>query len=485
MNRPNGRLNTHVQSSDHWTAPCAVDEKCTAGTCTGHTHDPEALAPGTLDLVSAQFAARGFDLHIIRGHARPHSHVASFRTPTAGCEGADVAPGTLGAYAVNLDDLKNAAPFPFDHAYDRIYHYMLFAHYSSCDSDDHCASCPDPVAFTATGQAEMSGNNTMVSLSTDVEELTCLDDRRFFMAGTFMHELGHNLGLHHGGGVDPVPCSKDADCAAYGPDHAGETCRSWQESWGCDNDAQCDPGDKCDQGTCRRFGCVHACTFSSDCTSLGSQHVGEFCEGGMCQGNLAEDLPGFKPNYLSIMNYRYQFVGIYTASTPVGSCSSGGRRLDYAVQVLPTGGNTPYRLDETQLNEPAGLGSGNSDYFTYMNGACSPRRAPATGPVDWDGDGVADNTAATADLNPNEDPTRNCGEVTDEVHLGHADWGWAPGRSMFSYRFQCAPRLAGSSGSAKRTYAQREQTIAEAKKHGMLLRDRSINVSVRPDHHHY
>jgi hypothetical protein len=98
---------------------------------------------------------------------------------------------------------------------------------------------------------------------------------------------------------------------------------------------------------------------------------------------------------------------------------------------------------------------------------------------------VADNTAATADLNPNEDPTRNCGEVTDEVHLGHADWGWAPGRSMFSYRFQCAPRLAGSSGSAKRTYAQREQTIAEAKKHGMLLRDRSINVSVRPDHHHY
>jgi len=158
--------------------------------------------------------------------------------------------------------------------------------------------------------------------------------------------------------------------------------------------------------------------------------------------------------------------------------------LDYAVQVLPTGGNTPYKLDETQLNEPDGLGSGNSDYFTFMNGRCSPRRAPANGPVDWDGDGEATNTAATADLNPNEDVSRECGDVEDEVHLGHADWGWAPGRSMFSYRFQCTPHLAGASGSAGKTHAHREQTIAEAKQHGMLLHDRTVDVSVRPDHRH-
>jgi hypothetical protein len=468
-------------------ATCAIDETCTAGHCTGHTHDPEALAPGALDLVSAQFTARGFNLHVIRGHARPHSHIASFRTPTADCEGADVAPGTLGAYAVNLHDLKSAAPFPFDHAYDRIYHYMLFAHDSACDSDAHCEACPENYTPGSTGQAEMSGNNAMVSLGTSVGELTCLDDKKFVVGGTFMHELGHNFGLHHGGGVNPLPCERDADCAALGPDHTGETCQPWGSQSGtlCLSDSDCVPPERCRQGNCSVLGCVHGCAQSSDCTSLGPQHVGEFCESGICFGNFAEDLPGFKPNYLSVMNYRYQLVGIHTdsTSTPPGSCANGGRRLDYAVQVLPTGGNTPYKLDETQLNEPDGLGSGNSDYFTFMNGACSPRRAPANGPVDWDGDGEATNTAATADLNPQEDLSRECGEVTDEVHLGHADWGWAPGRSMFSYRFQCAPDLAGASGSG-RAHAHREQTIAAAKQHGMLLHDRTVDVSVRPDHRH-
>jgi len=32
------------------------------------------------------------------------------RTPTANCDGATVAPGTLGAYAVNFYDIKNACP---------------------------------------------------------------------------------------------------------------------------------------------------------------------------------------------------------------------------------------------------------------------------------------------------------------------------------------------------------------------------------------
>ena len=467
-------------------ATCAVDETCTAGHCTGHTHDPEALAPGGLDAVAAQFTARGLNLHVIRGHARPHSHIASFRTPTANCEGADVAPGTLGAYAVNLDDLKNAAPFPFDHAYDRINHYMLFAHDSACDSDAHCAACPETYTPGATGQAEILGNNAMVSLGMLLGELTCLDDKKFLVGGTFMHELGHNLGLHHGGGANPLPCERDADCAALGPDHTGETCQPWGSQSGtlCLSDSSCVPPERCRQGKCGVLGCVHVCTHPSDCTSLGPQHVGESCESGICLGNFAEDLPGFKPNYLSVMNYRYQFVGIHTDSTLAGACPNGGRRLDYAVQVLPTGGNTPYKLDETQLNEPDGLGSGNSDYFTFMNGRCSPRRAPANGPVDWDGDGEATNTAATADLNPNEDVSRECGDVEDEVHLGHADWGWAPGRSMFSYRFQCTPHLAGASGSAGKTHAHREQTIAEAKQHGMLLHDRTVDVSVRPDHRH-
>jgi len=473
------------------TADCATDESCTAGRCIGHTHDPEAVAPGALDAVSAQFTTRGFNLHIVRGHARPHSHLISFRTPSAACEGADVAPGTLGAYAVNFYDVKNAAPYPFDHAYDRIYHYALFAHDSGCDTEAHCAACPASSLGSVpqlgqTGQAETSGNDFVVSMGRNVEDIACASDKIFVLGGTFMHELGHNLGLRHAGGVDPEPCARDSDCAAWGPDHTGQSCHAWQDHGGCSDDANCDPGQRCVAGVCRLFGCVHPCAEASDCALLGPHHAGESCSNGICIGNFGEDVPGYKPAYLSVMNYRYQFVGIYTEAVPADSCPQGGRRLDYSVQVLPTAGNAPYRLDESALDEPAGLGSGNGDYFTFMNGACLPRRAPADGAVDWDGDGEATNPAATADLNPQEDPARSCGDVTDEIHLGHADWGWAPGRSRFTYRFQCSLHMidgpASRAGSTLTRYAHREQSIAEARRHGVLLRDRAIRVSLRPGH---
>jgi hypothetical protein len=203
-----------------------------------------------------------------------------------------------------------------------------------------------------------------------------------------MHELGHNLGLHHAGGV-----SNTAD-------------------------------------TCLAPNC--------------------------------EDVPLFKPNYLSVMNYRYQTSGILQgeaigSSTP-RSCSSdsdcnGGAhclrrgaisicsRLDYSEQALPTGGNTPGALTENrQLNEMAGLGSGTADLFSFDDGTCSFRPfTPTQGPVDWDGNGVAgDNPAATADLNTQDHPFLAC-TVTNQVLRGHADWGPAPGQSIFNYKFQCNP----------------------------------------------
>lgn len=48
---------------------------------------------------------------------------------------------------------------------------------------------------SSSGVSELPGNDFAVSLSTDV---TSND----WQEGTFMHELGHNLGLHHGGNVD-------------------------------------------------------------------------------------------------------------------------------------------------------------------------------------------------------------------------------------------------------------------------------------------
>ncbi len=352
-----------------------IDENCVNQLCTGHTHDPEALTPGALDAVAARFASRGFNLHILRGHARPHSRVASYRQPSAQCEGADILPGTVGGYAVNVYDLKKLAPSSLPPGAELVYHYSLFSHYSSCDSDQHCQSCPvalnpdgsektsSPV-FGQTGIAEISGNDLMVSLGQLNNDFGITPDI-FMLGGTFMHELGHNLGLRHGGGN--------------------------------------------------------------------------------------EDGPNYKPNYLSAMNYLYQLNGIQSADV-VGSNvrDDALTRLDYSTQVLPTGGNSPGALNETDLSEPAGLGSGTADLFSYLDGRCNYRQSATNGPVDWNGDGAADAGNATADLNPGDHPVLGCGAVKNEVFNGHIDWGPAPGQSHFTYAFQCTPYHADRVRSPER-----------------------------------
>ncbi|MHA1288550.1 MAG: hypothetical protein ACTSPB_14190 [Candidatus Thorarchaeota archaeon] len=61
-----------------------------------------------------------------------------------------------------------------------VYHYCLFAYEQVGDSS---------------GRGEIGGNDFFVSLGTSVDPLTLLREE----AATFMHELGHNLGLRHGG----------------------------------------------------------------------------------------------------------------------------------------------------------------------------------------------------------------------------------------------------------------------------------------------
>jgi parallel beta-helix repeat protein len=69
-----------------------------------------------------------------------------------------------------------------------VYHYAIFA-------DQFVTSVPGGgTNNTTTGIAEISGNDVIVSLGTRDNNGTS-EER----AGTFMHELGHNLGLYHGG----------------------------------------------------------------------------------------------------------------------------------------------------------------------------------------------------------------------------------------------------------------------------------------------
>ena len=58
---------------------------------------------------------------------------------------------------------------------------------------------------------------------------------------------------------------------------------------------------------------------------------------------------------------------------------------------MPIGGNTPGALDEANLDDTVGLGSGTADLFKYTDalGHLCPLTAPNTGPVDWSRNGVA------------------------------------------------------------------------------------------------
>jgi hypothetical protein len=293
---------------------CPAELNCISKMCTGHSEDPGEAA---IQLVVEAYANHGINLHIDPQHnVLPHSQVITYGPPVAGCAGADAATLAQPGYAADYYDLKKRY---FDPRRNVAYHYAVFGHLNTCDSASDCAACPpDPQTggrpiFRTTGLARIVGNDIIISqgwllsfgggLSGPPPGVpVSVPDIR--SGGTFMHELGHNLGLNHGG-----PVSVAYDSAV-----------------------------------------------------------------------------NFKPNYLSVMNYSFQFRGIGTASpdclltddacmtTPVTT------RLDYANANLAS-------LDEMLLNETVGINSGTRDITIYF---CPGLTFGAgMGPIDWNcnGDG--------------------------------------------------------------------------------------------------
>jgi Ca2+-binding RTX toxin-like protein len=97
----------------------------------------------------------------------------------------------------------------------------------------------------------------------------------------------------------------------------------------------------------------------------------------------------FKPNYLSAMNYRFQF-GI-PPTDPDGAGAPLTGRIDYSRSAL---GN----LVEPSLNEPAGIGDG-TDSTMYFCPDGTTRTMAGTGAIDWNCDNSAAGTGVSADIN--------------------------------------------------------------------------------------
>ncbi len=202
-----------------------LNSTCHAGSCS-HNHFP---GDPLYRKVVAQFANHGITLYIDPVHRGvPHAQVITWSQPgdgtigaTAACAGADVIAGNIGPgqFAVSFDDTKYRPGSQFVRKPVRkdIYHYAVLSHAHSCVTDTpgvpgSCKSCPPdrstPAGFpfaTSTGTAELPGNDFIVSLGPILNDGS-QPTNPFLEGGVFMHELGHNLGLHHAGDW-PVPQS--------------------------------------------------------------------------------------------------------------------------------------------------------------------------------------------------------------------------------------------------------------------------------------
>lgn len=93
----------------------------------------------------------------------------------------------------------------------------------------------------------------------------------------------------------------------------------------------------------------------------------------------------FKPNHLNVMNYSFQTGGIFR---------NGRREFDYQRFLVPS-------LDEAALTEKFGLGGAVAlnGYQTIIQSPAGARELPASGTIDWNGNGQTDAGTVSSDVN--------------------------------------------------------------------------------------
>src|SRR5215831_4534756 len=170
-----------------------------------HSHQP---APKAIQQVVEAFALHGVDLHVDPQHdAMPEVLVTTLDpNPATACAG---------------DDFITMRTLRQQHFGNRkwAYHYALFGHNAvlpdtgdglNCPQDRECLAYPDPLS---SGSSELPGSSFIVAFGADVDEGNNIGIET--VAGTFMHELGHNFGLKHGSLAAPGP----QECMAFKPNY--------------------------------------------------------------------------------------------------------------------------------------------------------------------------------------------------------------------------------------------------------------------------
>jgi hypothetical protein len=126
---------------------------------------------------------------------------------------------------------------------------------------------------------------------------------------------------------------------------------------------------------------------------------------GLHHGGL-DDI-NFKPNYLSVMNYSYQFVGV-----PTGPASNPIDYSRFGQPILPV-------LNEASLDENTSLGAsfrGPLDGILAYMPVCNAFAYGIAGAIDFNCDGNNAETGVQANLNPNDDSN------STDVLAPYEDW---------------------------------------------------------------
>lgn len=173
-----------------------------------------APPPEAIQTVVDSFRKHGVILHIDPQHnVIPYHEVVipdwdpRWQNASTSCTGND---------AVSFMALRAQYFQPHD---NRPWHYAIFVHNAglpdtaadgnACPADPVCLSHPDP---NGSGVSEVPGLNFMVAFGYITDIGNPIDS--LMWAGTFMHELGHNLGLRHGGVYAPPQ-----SCLAFKPNY--------------------------------------------------------------------------------------------------------------------------------------------------------------------------------------------------------------------------------------------------------------------------
>ena len=157
---------------------------------TGSNNEDHEPLPEAISLIQNAFTPRGITLHIDLSNSIPETD--QLRTVDfCGTPNSDCNPGVTSFNSIKQNFFGNSTDSQArKDAKALIYHYALFVR-----------EVPG-----VTGRGEQPGNDMIIGLSCGYTDGICRDtlnnrvSRSRMQAGVLMHELGHNLGLGHGGG---------------------------------------------------------------------------------------------------------------------------------------------------------------------------------------------------------------------------------------------------------------------------------------------